>query len=295
MKKGNLLSLLLAMMLLSPNFNDLQAQVNVLKDKAKQKTKIPIDKIVKKSKQVTQKTGKGVINWTDQYIEAKGMSAIDTARFKIPAQAKLMARRGAIVDAQRNLLEIVNGVRVVGETKVEDMVTTSDYIYTRVDGVIKGAKPVGEPHEQDGAMVVTLRIPLYDQEGLAPAVVDPEDKPEPKPEPKPDEDIPGMIGFNLDGKQYDPSLFPLIVDEEGNVLVDFRKIYDPSKGKFPKILNSSKDILKMAGVDKGVEIIDVIQAQDGKIVVSTETKKKFNWDKVLNTFTTVSKFLLLLI
>ena len=40
------------------------------------------------------------VNWTTQYIEAKGWSVIDTARFKIPGQAKLMARRGAVVDAQ---------------------------------------------------------------------------------------------------------------------------------------------------------------------------------------------------
>lgn len=267
-----------------------------VKDSDQKPNKKALEEVEKKSKKLREETEKGVIDWSEQYIEATGMSAIDTSRFKIKAQAKLMARRGAIVDAQRNLLEIVNGVRVVGETKVEDMIATSDYIYTRLDGVIKGAKMMGEPIEQDGIYMVTMRISMYDQDGLAPVVVPEGKKPVPPvPNPTPNDDIPEFIGFDLNGQKYDPSLFPLVVDEDGNVLADFSKVYDPQKGRFPKILESSKDILEAAGMKKGVDIINVISAQDGKLVVSTDAKKKFNWDKVLNTAGKISKFLMLLI
>ena len=42
-----------------------------------------------------------------------GSSVIDNERFKLLAQAKAMAIRGATVIAQRNLLEIINGVNIL--------------------------------------------------------------------------------------------------------------------------------------------------------------------------------------
>lgn len=264
-----------------------------------------LEKVKESAKKVRQETEKGVVDWSEQYIEARGMSAIDTSRFKVKAQAKLMARRGAIVDAQRNLLEIINGVRVVGETKVEDMIATKDYIYTRLDGVIKGAQMVGEPIEEDGIIMVTMRVPLYEADGLAPALLD--DKTDAGDKTnipdvtdnniKPDDALIGesAFAFNLNGKSYDPALFPLIVDEQGNILADFTKIYNPKQGKFPQILNSSKDLLEAAGFKKGVDIIDVIAAEDGKLVVSTEMKDKFDWNKLLNTVSKVGKFLMLFV
>lgn len=306
MKKFTLTVSFVLAMIFAMSLNTNGQKLKDVSDKAKKKVDDKVkpmvdDKVLeeveKKSEKVREQTDKGVIDWTEQYVEATGMSAIDTARFKIKAQAKLMARRGAIVDAQRNLLEIINGVRVVGETKVEDMIATNDYIYSRVDGVIKGAVMVGEPIEQDGLFMVTMRVPLYEKDGLAPAVVD--DKkitPPTPPVPTPtNDDIPEFIGFDLDGKKYDPALFPLIVDEEGNVLADLSKIYDPQQGKFPKILKSSKEILEAAGMKQGVDLINVISAQDGKIVVSTDAKKKFNWDKLFSTATKISKFIMLLI
>lgn len=257
----------------------------------------------------------GNINWTTQYIEAKGESVIDTIRFKNKAQAKAMAIRGAVVVAQRNLLEIINGVRIVGETKVEDMITTHDYIYTRVDGLIKGAEMVGNPIEQYGAIQVTMRVPIYAQNGLAPVIydvipknydndqkgrgdanntdankkTDKKDDKAPKPE---NEDI-QSVAFRLNNQLYDPAVFPLVVDEKGQVLMDFTKFYDPKSGKFPQILKETRDILELSGAAKGVKIIDVISAQDGKLVVSTIAKNKFNWDKVSDTINKVGKIMML--
>lgn len=257
----------------------------------------------------------GNINWTTQYIEAKGESVIDTVRFKNKAQAKAMAIRGAVVVAQRNLLEIINGVRVVGETKVEDMITTHDYIYTRVDGLIKGAEMVGDPIEQYGTIQVTMRVPIYAQNGLAPViydvipkrdVVDPNnrgdanntdnnkktDKKDDKA-PKPENEEIQSVAFRLNNQLYDPAIFPLVVDEKGQVLLDFTKFYDPKSGKFPKILKETKDILELSGAAKGVKIIDVISAQDGKLVVSTVAKNKINWDKISESINKIGKILML--
>ncbi len=252
----------------------------------------------------------GVVDWTEQYIEAKGESVIDTVRFKNHAQARAMATRGAVVIAQRNLLETINGVKIVGETTVENMITTSDYIFSRVEGVVKGAEMVGQPREKYGMIEVTLKVPIYKTNGLAPAVINPNFKSLGRDNELGgsgrDNELEGSgrdneeneisnFAFNLNGKKYDPSMFPLVVDENDNILIDFSKYYDPSKGKFPKILQSTKDIMKEIGLNKEVEFIDVISAANGKLVVNTKIKKKFNWDKVADVTMKVGKILLLLI
>ncbi|MCB0804406.1 MAG: hypothetical protein KDC05_01335 [Bacteroidales bacterium] len=264
------------------------------------------EKLASGSEEVVQETPVGSVNWSEQFIEARGETVIDTVRFKNKAQARAMAVRGAVVVAQRNLLEIINGVKVHGETTVENMITTNDYIYTRVDGIIKGAQMIGEPKEEWGMMVVTLKAPLYQENGLASAVYD--GVKEMNDDLKSGD---GMIKvgevsqeeagsletfvFEMGGKKFDPSLFPVVVDENNNVLLDLYKIYDPKQGKFPKVLQTTREVMNDLGIEKGVEIIDVVDSFDGKLVVSEEVKKKINWEKVLKTAATIGKALMLII
>ena len=254
-----------------------------------------------------EKEENGQINWTQQFIEAEGEGIIDNERFKNPAQARAMAIRGATVVAQRNLLEIVKGVTVTSETTVEDLIATSDKIITRIEGVVKGAQMVGRPIVAEGSVKVRLRMPLYATNGLAPAVADVTPAPTPGPGTETDTEPAQLaqpaqakapekgLAFNLNGKSFDPALFPVVTDSAGNVLLDTRQIYDPTKGQFPQVVNATRQVLEAAGFKKGVEVIDVISAKDGKIVIDNKGKSKFPWDKVLNTVKTVGKFLLMLL
>ena len=273
---------------------------------------------------VVQELPKGKVDWTNQYIEAKGESVIDNERFKNAAQAKLMAKRGAIVVAQRNLLEITKGVQVTSETKVQDMITTSDYVYSRVDGVIKNAVQIGEAVEKEGYIEVTMRIPLYEKNGLAPAIYDQVAKTTDAKKTtmntvKQITSLPetttadgtgttadtastteitdlSKLAFNLNGKTYDPSMFPVVMDEKGNVVLDYSKIYDPKTGKFPKIVSAGKSLLEAFGAKKGVEVLDVIGSADGKITVDTsKVKNKINWTKIGSIASTIGKFALALV
>ncbi len=281
--------------------------------KGKQIPKIPqsYEEAIKSSAPVIEKTTNGSINWTEQYVEAKGQSVIDTTRFKNPAQARAMANRGAVVVAQRNLLEIVKGVNIVGETTVQDMITTSDVINTKVEGVIKGAQQVGDAVVKDGLVEVTMRVPLYSSNGIAPVVIDEvkeiTDKIDSASQlvtpvvPASDTSKTVMVGankkiaFNLNGKKIDPSMFPLIVDEKGSLVFDFSKVYDVNKGQFPKYLQLSKDVMNSLGFKKGVEIIDLVQGKDGKLVISEKSKSKVKWDNIKRIATQIGKFALMLI
>jgi len=244
----------------------------------------------------------GQVDWTEQVIKAKGYSAIDTIRFK-NSQAILMARRGAIVDAQRNLLETIQGIRVVSETTVKDCVTTSDYIYTRIDGICKGAEIVGEPIIKDGIVEVTLQIPIYkpgnnsnDTASIASLIQ--------KKYATSDQNKARMdkISDSQNNKKNsnitdpNPSLLPVIKDENGNIVVDYTKYIDPKSGKFPKYLNYSKEIMEELEMKEGVDLINTVQNSDGSLKIDTgQIEKVDKWSKVGKTALKIGKIILMLI
>lgn len=76
-------------------------------------------------------------------------------------RGKVLARRAAIVDAQRNLLEYINGVSLDADTKVENLAVGSDVIRTQVSGIIRGAKIVSERYNTDGSYEIVLSVPMY--------------------------------------------------------------------------------------------------------------------------------------
>jgi hypothetical protein len=262
-----------------------------------------LEKYLKNAEPLIEDKAVGVVNWSEQFVQAKGSAVIDTTRFKNYSQARAMAIRGAVVVAQRNLLETIKGVHVTSETTVENMIATNDLILTRVEGVIRGAEMVGEPEEKYGMMEVTMKVMLYHSKGLAPELhrslpsvnqqsqsvqTNLNESSKSKGKDKP-------LVYNFNGKQIDPALFPVVVDENNNVIFDYSKYYDPKKGEFPKYLKIGRDVMSQVGFSKGVEVIDVISAQNGKIVISESSKSKVNWSKIMGTVGKIGKFLLMLI
>ncbi len=80
---------------------------------------------------------KGLLDWTANYIEATGMAVAPTG--SQGAQAKALARRGAIVDLQRNLLEFLVGVQVDSRTTMNDFMA-DDRVRSEVHGTIKNVE-----------------------------------------------------------------------------------------------------------------------------------------------------------
>ena len=243
----------------------------------------------------------GTINWTEQYIEAQGVCIVDYEKYKNKRQAEEMAKRGAMIIAQANLLEVMEGVRIVRETTVKDMMTESDVLQARVEGTIKGAKKVGDVVINDGAAEVTMRLSLTEVAKTAKSSM--------KKAEVGANDLTGLddsvdatetkeLADNVvlrfpEGTQLKPSVFPVIVDDNGGATIDLSKYYDPIKGKLPRWINLAGDIAEVAGVNK--TIVDAVQDFDGSIHINTDTlipdsKPKIKkWLKVAGK---VGKFLL---
>lgn len=102
------------------------------------------------------------IDWARHVITVKGMGFAPSGNYP-PEQAKQLAKRAATAEAYRQLAEVVNGVKVSGETTVNSMTLVSDIIKTKVDAVIKGVQPISEREISGGGYEVTMQMPLFGQ------------------------------------------------------------------------------------------------------------------------------------
>ncbi|OFW60617.1 MAG: hypothetical protein A2W01_08520 [Candidatus Solincola sediminis] len=171
--------------------------------------------------QIVEQIGtKGNINWSEGYVEAVGIGAPPEQYIGKP-NARPMALRAATVDAYRNLLEIVNGVRIDATTVVKDFVTQSDVINAQVQGLVKGAKEMKKEYLSDGTVEVTLRMSLSGDfaKVIVPKILEKTQTPPPAPEtPRPAAPA-GVVytGLVIDarGLQARPAMSPKILDEDG--------------------------------------------------------------------------------
>lgn len=172
-------------------------------------------------------------DWNAGVIRATG-TGIPTTGAR-GAQARILARRAAIADAYRQLLEMTQGVQVDAETTVEMMMVTSDVIRTKVSGLVKGAQIVEEKMTSDGGYEVTMQIGMFGTNSLADAVIERPTEVVPFPAPQPTKPSApsvtitvsgGYTGVIIDcrGMNLNPVMSPVIKDSNGNKLYGHKNL-----------------------------------------------------------------------
>ena len=125
----------------------------------------------------------GGIDWDQAVIRAEGAGVAPTTAYN-SVQARLMARRAAIVDAYRQLAEQIKGVNVDATTTVQNMMMTNDTVTTKVSALVQGARIVDEKVLPEGGYSVTLQVPVFGvSNSIASAVLDRPAAYEPFPQP----------------------------------------------------------------------------------------------------------------
>ncbi len=101
----------------------------------------------------------GYIDWEKMQVRATGVG-IAGPNAQNAAHAKMLAKGAAKVVAQRNLLEVIKGVRIDSQTTVNNAMIQDDTIVTRVKGMIKGAGIDHYDFDASGACTATVSMPL---------------------------------------------------------------------------------------------------------------------------------------
>lgn len=93
-------------------------------------------------------------------IEAVGYSSMSNFdKYPLP-QRKLLAIRGAKLDAYRNLAEELYGVRIRSNTTVKDMMIKSDSFRSYIDAMVRGAHVNTVTAKDDGVYEVEISLSL---------------------------------------------------------------------------------------------------------------------------------------
>lgn len=166
-----------------------------------------------------QQVGGGSINWTKGVIQGKGIGAAPEKYYGKP-NARPMAIRAAKIVALRNILELVNGIRVDSNTVVKDFAIQSDTIRSQVEGMVKGAREVDVEYLSDGTVEVIMEISMYGNfsQVLLPQAIGA--VPMETPGAAPGEAAPSsavLTGLVVDarGLGVRPAMAPKVLDESG--------------------------------------------------------------------------------
>lgn len=254
---------------------------------------------------VSETTPSGEIDWSGNTVRATGTGVLDPQNPNI-AQARLMAERAAVVVAQRNLLETVQGVRVDSETRVENFMTDYDVIYTRVEGVVKNAKQLGPSvyDEAAGTVEVELEMEIHSSQGLSGALSAALDGSYESAAPISGQTRDFMeqysaIVFDGSAAGLTPSMYPKIYDANGNLLLDTASYaqYLGSAGETAMQFISDVDqILSQPAFAQSPLIVNVRQVtgQFGSdIVLGQQESESLGWLKAgLPFLMSAGKFLL---
>ncbi len=122
------------------------------------------------------------------YLQVVGVSEENQSRYR--------AMRAAQVVAQRDLLEVVQGLSLFGTTSVQDGMLQSDQIKTSVEGFLRGAVKCGEKYnDRRGYAEVCMRLSIRGKGGLydivLPLIKDESIQPDKKPAYQPP--TPGFV------------------------------------------------------------------------------------------------------
>ena len=208
----------------------------------------------------------GQVNWTKQLIIVTGSGA-PGLNAKSPSQARLMAERAAKMDAYRNALEVIKGLKITSKLTFEKAMEGDKTIYTQIQGIIKGIKILNKKYYDDGGVDVILRIPLS---GILP-VEKYLSKKQPQIKSGKEKKYTALI-VNLLNFKYDKVLLPKIISESGKIVysADFVKKEKLKKNIMVKYYKNLDEAKKIAGDSPLIVNAKSLSSKDKSTVIISD-------------------------
>lgn len=216
----------------------------------------------------------GQVNWTDKSITATGSGAPDLKAPNV-AVARLGAERVAKLDALRNILETLKGVRINSEVTVENEMVTNSKMRTKVQGVARRFKVLKTKYYSDGGVDLIVQMSLDGQ--LASTLVESGSKAADLPQ-KGDAKHSGLI-INARGLKMMPALAPKILDESGKVIYSSEFLAKENLEKrgvtaYFKAMDAAKKSKRVGANPLVVKALKVAQGAKTDVVLSNADAEK---------------------
>ena len=215
----------------------------------------------------------GELDWSTQIIKSTGFGVINPKSVNV-GQARLGCLRAATVTAQRNLLEIVQGVNIDSETTVENFMTTSDVVKSQVRGVLRGAQQIGDPvYKADGTCEITLGMRVTGD--LSDVLLPPADNFGQNADDVPDGPQKIYTGLIIDATLMGavPAMAPKVLDPSGEEVYGSTVIsreYAVEQGVvgYAKSVNQAKDNPRVAPNPLVIKALKVSGKKSADVVIS---------------------------
>ncbi|MBU2699008.1 hypothetical protein Ga0466249_000087 [Sporomusaceae bacterium BoRhaA] len=109
--------------------------------------------------------GHGMIDWRQGVIEVQGSGTV-LAEYAAMPQAKIIARRAAIVDGYHNLAQAVKEVQIDAQSTMKNIQLADDNARMKVAALIQGARIISENQAENGEVTVVMALDLYGDNSL---------------------------------------------------------------------------------------------------------------------------------
>lgn len=228
---------------------------------------------------VVDEVGMARINWTEDYVEATGQGVPPAGKENTP-QGKLLARRAATVDLQRNLLEFLQGVRVDSKTTMNDFMA-SDIVRTEVQGTVRNVE-IMEASWDGEIYTVVGRVKMEKvRRAVLPALPE---KPQTKavpPKPAPSVSKKRYTGLVIDARNLPliPAMMFRIVDASGKEVyslgfVDKERFLSSGLCDYHTNINYAMGAPRVADAPLRVKAVKMVGPQNVDIVISNADAAK---------------------
>jgi hypothetical protein len=225
--------------------------------------------------------------------------AVGNPDHKSAAQRELMAKRAAVVTAQRSMMEYLEGFSMVGVSLVKDGMAQDDLIVSVVAGFIKGSEVVIQEYNRDSdTAIAVIKLGLHGPKGFASSfyekmATDPKLKEALKTDKIPfkaetvkiDEAYDGLI-IDATNQNFRPALINRIFATKGDVLYDPAKIsqkvlVEQGCGEYTNSIDKAKAALGARGVKNplvikasgAVTVADLQVTDDDAVTIYSANQK----------------------